>query len=203
MTDGWSSDTSESGNRPGTAGSLLPPPRPYIAQTSRQNRGPEYFAGPAAESSEMLLLPSSTRRHVPYFDSPSGSRSPSVMSSRRSSWSSDRGRSRSRDNRPNYPSSSPFISPFDDSRPCSRADSSDDELVNTQTVSEKYAILPSEGLLLYPEDIEKDDWLHNPDADDPDGEPCTIFTKRAMTNIGGLVLITLGILILFVGLPIM
>jgi hypothetical protein len=63
--------------------------------------------------------------------------------------------------------------------------------------------MPSAGLLLYPEDVEKDDWLHNPDPNDPDKIRCDIFNKRGLVNVGGLALITLGILALFVGYPIM
>jgi len=110
--------------------------------------------------------------------------------------SSDGGRSR--DSR-----HGPFASPFDDSRTPSRAGSSDDEGINTQTVAEKYNIMPSEGLLLYPEDVEPDDWLHNPDPNDPDKIRCDIFNKRALVNVGGLAFITLGVLALFVGYPIM
>ena len=61
--------------------------------------------------------------------------------------------------------------------------------------------MPSAGLLLFPEDVEKDDYLHNPDPSDNDREKCDIFTKRGMTNLGGLALITIGLLILFVGYP--
>lgn len=70
-------------------------------------------------------------------------------------------------------------------------------------MSDKYNIMPSAGLLLYPEDVEKDDWLHNPDPNDPDNVRCDIFNKRALANVGGLAFITLGILVLFVGYPIM
>lgn len=119
------------------------------------------------------------------------------MSSRRTSWSSEAG---SRDSR--GPFISPFASPFDDSRAPSRA-GSDDDNVNTQTVSEKYNIMPSAGLLLFPEDVEKDDWLHNPDPNDRDRERCDIWNKRGMVNIGGLVLITLGVLVLFIGYPVL
>lgn len=89
--------------------------------------------------------------------------------------------------------------PFADSRPVSRAGS--DEDINTQTVSEKYNILPLSGggLLLYPEDVEKDDELHNPDS--LDSRDCDIFTKRGIANVGGLALITLGLLTLFIGYP--
>lgn len=89
--------------------------------------------------------------------------------------------------------------PFADSRPVSRAGS--DEDINTQTVSEKYNILPLSGggLLLYPEDVEKDDDLHNPDT--LDARDCDIFTKRGFANVGGLALITLGLLTLFIGYP--
>jgi hypothetical protein len=122
------------------------------------------------------------------------SRSTSAMSSRRTSFSSDAG---SRDSR--Y---GPFASPFDDSRAPSRA-GSDDDNINTQTVSEKYNIMPSAGLLLFPEDIEKDDWLHNPDPNDKDREKCDIFTKRGILNVGGLAFITIGILVLFIGYPVL
>lgn len=61
--------------------------------------------------------------------------------------------------------------------------------------------MPSAGLLLFPEDVEKDDYLHNPDPSDNDREKCDIFTKRGMTNLGGLALITIGILVLFIGYP--
>jgi len=112
------------------------------------------------------------------------------MSSRRSSWGSEAG---SRDSR------GPFVSPFDDSRAPSRAGSDDD--VNTQTVSEKYNIMPSAGLLLFPEDVEKDDYLHNPAPGDNDREKCDIFTKRGITNLGGLFLITAGLLTVFIVYP--
>jgi hypothetical protein len=118
------------------------------------------------------------------------------MSSRRTSFSSDGGRSR--DSR-----HGPFFSPFDDSRPTSRAGSSDDDQVNTQTVAQKYNIMPSEGLLLFPEDVEQDDWLHNPDPNEKEQNDCNVFTRRGMVNVGGLAFITLGIIMLFVGYPIL
>jgi len=98
----------------------------------------------------------------------------------------------------------PFASPFDDSRAPSRA-GSDDEGVNTQTVSEKYNILPSAGLLLFPEDVEKDDYLHNPDPNDKDGRMrwADLFSKRGLVNVGGLAFITIGIGLLFIGYPIL
>lgn len=121
-------------------------------------------------------------------------RSPSGISSRRTSWSSES--VGSRDSR-----SGPFASPFDDSRAPSRAGSDDD--LNTQTVSEKYNILPSAGLLLFPEDVEKDDWLHNPDPNEKDKRDCDIFSRRGLVNVGGLALITIGVLLLFIGYPIL
>jgi len=75
--------------------------------------------------------------------------------------------------------------------------------MNTQTVSEKYSIIPSAGLLLYPEDVEKDDYLHNPSPDDKDEPRCDVFSKRGMMNIGGLAIITLGVLTLFIGYPVL
>jgi len=63
--------------------------------------------------------------------------------------------------------------------------------------------MPSAGLLLFPEDIEKDDYLHNPDPNDKDKEKCDIWNKRGMMNIGGLIFVTLGILALFIAYPVL
>jgi hypothetical protein len=170
---------------PGLSRNLLP---------QKSNSNNPYGSSTVAESSEMLLPPVRARGPRSYQDSPieSPSRAASAMSSRRTSWDSDM-----TDNR-----HSPFASPFDDSRAPSRA-GSDDDNVNTQTVSEKYNIMPSAGLLLFPEDVEKDDWLHNPDPNDRDREKCDVFTKRGIANVGGLGLITLGLLFLFIGYPIL
>ncbi len=176
---------------------LLPQQRPPAGKLSRRGDLGPYGLPAVSESSEMLLPPSTrTRNPRQYAEVPleSPSRAASAMSSRRTSWSSDAG---SRDSR-----QSPFASPFDDSRAPSRA-GSDDDNVNTQTVSEKYNIMPSAGLLLFPEDVEKDDWLHNPDPSDRDREKCDIFTKRGLVNVGGLVFITVGILVLFIGFPVL
>lgn len=178
-------------SRPGTAPSVK---QPADGHTFYQAQAP-------AESAELLLPPrrSRTRRFRDDPDSPSVTRSPSAseFNSRRTSWSSES--VGSRDSR--Y--GGPFVSPFDDSRAPSRA-GSDDDGVNTQTVSEKYNILPSAGLLLFPEDVEKDDYLHNPDPNDKDKLDCAdLFSKRGLVNVGGLALITLGILTLFIAYPVM
>lgn len=144
------------------------------------------------DSAETLLIPPTRSRTHRFRDEESVPGSPVEGISRRTSFSSD-GRGYGRD-------------PFADSRATSRAPSrasSDDEHVNTQTVSEKYNILPSAGLLLFPEDVEKDDWLHNPDPNEKETRECNIFTKRGAANIGGLGLVTMGLLILFIGYPIL
>ena len=172
---------------PGLSRNLMPNNNPAV----RPLRPGMYASPGVAESSEMLLPPSRARPRA-FQDVPSPMRSP--MSSRRTSWDSDAGSVQGRHG--------PFVSPFDDSRAPSRA-GSDDENINTQTVSEKYNIMPSSGLLLFPEDVEKDDWLHNPDPNDKEDEKCNIWNKRAMMNIGGLLFITVGILVLFVGFPVL
>jgi hypothetical protein len=73
--------------------------------------------------------------------------------------------------------------------------------MNTQTVTEKYNIMPTDGLLLFPEDVEKDDYLHNPDPSDREQE-CDIWNRRGVINVGGLIFLTLGFLALFIGYPI-
>lgn len=94
------------------------------------------------------------------------------------------------------------MDPFEDSRAPSSRSGSDEYDVNTQTVSEKFNIMPTDGLLLFPEDVEKDDYLHNPDPADRDRE-CDIWNRRGMLNVGGLAFLTLGLLVLFIGYPIM
>jgi len=191
LLDNMRSDSSSSTATQGNSGQLIP----------NQQYKP-YSNSAVAESLEILLAPSRARGPRPYQDIPndSHSRSQSAMSSRRTSWSS----SGSRDSR-----HGPFATPFDDpsySRSSSRVGDrdSDEELgMNTQTVSEKYSIIPSAGLLLYPEDVEKDDYLHNPSPDDKDEPRCDVFSKRGMMNIGGLAIITLGVLTLFIGYPVL
>lgn len=174
-------------SRPGTAPAIQSPGlrSPTSATSLYKNAG-------VAESAELLLPPKKSRTR-PYRDE-SPLRSPSGFSSRRTSWSSESGASR--DSR--Y---GPFASPFDDSRAPSRTGS--DEDLNTQTVSEKYNILPSAGLLLFPEDVEKDDYLHNPDPNEKEKRDCDVFTRRGLVNVGGLVFLTIGLLLLFIGYPIM
>ena len=180
--------------------SLTQQSRPGTAPAPGQ--GAPYQNQTPADSAELLLPPRKSRTRRFRDDSPGPGplpRSPlaSGQASRRTSWSSDS--VGSRDSR-----SGPFANPFaDDSRAPSRA-GSDDDNVNTQTVSEKYNILPSAGLLLFPEDVEKDDWLHTPDPNDRDKMNCSdLFSKRGIVNVGGLALITIGILILFIGYPIL
>lgn len=170
-----------------------PPTGPRMKTPPTPGSATFYAAGPA-ESSEQLLAPSRNRAHRFRDDDHAGLPSPafSGYSSRRTSWSSDQG---SRDSRIYG------ANPFADSRAPSRA-GSDDENLNTQTVSEKYNILPSAGLLLFPEDVEKDDYLHNPDPNDKDRD-CDLFTRRGFVNMGGLLLITMGVLMLFVGYPVL
>ncbi|RDW82075.1 putative glucan synthase subunit KRE6 [Coleophoma cylindrospora] len=190
---------------PNTAGltrQLLPAQGPAPGQRSVSNgssngAGPLY--GSPIDSQEMLLPPARSRGPRPYQDLPAEapSRTNSAMSSRRTSWSSEGGR------RESWNNGSPFISPFDDSRAPSRSGDSEDENINTQTVSEKYNIMPSAGLLLFPEDVEKDDWLHNPSPDDKDGVKCDIWNRRGMVNLGALTIMTIGLLFLFIGYPVL
>ena len=179
-------------NRTNSARSLTQPIRPGTAPSSalRSPTVPAIYQNAGiAESAEMLLPPRKMKTRQYRDESPM--RSPSVMSSRRTSWSSDA----------THESRSPFASPFDDSRAPSRAGSEED--LNTQTVSEKFNILPSAGLLLFPEDVEKDDYLHNPDPNEKEKRDCDIWNRRGIVNLGGLGLLTLGILVLFVGYPVL
>lgn len=197
---GMSSPPDHQAMRQPSSRSLIPPQTGTGSSLRQQASSNSLYAGQTpAESAELLLPPTRTRTRRLRDDDDEAARSPSVSgyNSRRTSWSSES--AGSRDSR--Y--GGPFVSPFDDSRTPSRA-GSDDEGVNTQTVSEKYNILPSAGLLLFPEDIEKDDYLHNPDPNEKDGRvQCSeLFSKRGMINLGGLLLLTLGLTFVFIGLPI-
>lgn len=174
--------------RTNSARSLTQPTRPGTAPSQSPGiRSPHIYSDTAiAESAEMLLPPQKMRTRSYRDESPM--QSPSGYSSRRTSWSSDM-------------TGGPFASPFDDSRAPSRAGSEED--LNTQTVSEKFNIHPSAGLLLFPEDVEKDDYLHNPDPNEKDKRDCDIFTRRGIVNLGGLAILALGLLMLFIGYPIL
>ncbi len=191
LSTGAFSNSPQGAQRSQSSRSLVPQrPQTSSSLKTRPLHTPLYSNGPA-DSAE-LLLPPSRQRPRRFRDEDSVSNSPIEPPSRRSSWGSEP----YRDSRP-YP-----INPFEDSRSPSRA-GSDDDNINTQTVAEKYNIQPSAGLLLFPEDIENDDYLHNPDADDQDKRECDIFTKRGMVNVGGLGFIVVGILVLFIGYPIL
>ena len=169
----------------------LIPSRPSTAPQRSQLTSNQIYSD-VQDSSEQLLAPQTRIRDE---HSPAKTQEFSAFASRRSSWDSER----SRDSRG-------FENPFADSRSPSRSGSradSDDDNVNTQTVSEKYNILPSAGLLLFPEDVEKDDYLHNPDPKGKEERDCDIWTRRGLVNVGGLALITLGILTLFIGYPVL
>lgn len=176
--------------RTNSARSLTQPIRPGTApsQGIRSPGAPDVYSNASiAESAEMLLPPQKIRTQRSYRDE-SPMQSPSGFSSRRTSWSSDM-------------TGGPFASPFDDSRAPSRAGSEED--LNTQTVSEKFNIHPSAGLLLFPEDVEKDDYLHNPDPNEKDKRDCDVFTRRGIVNLGGLAILALGLLMLFIGYPVL
>jgi len=138
-----------------------------------------------------MLVPSS-RARAPRSYQDSSKDNPSQ--SRGTSWDSEA--------RGHGGSFSPITSPFDDSRAPSWT-GSDDGIINTQTVSQRYNIVPSEGLLVLPEELESDDYLHNPNPSDRDRERCDIWTKRGLLNLGSLFLVAVGILVLFIGYPVL
>ncbi|KAH8811835.1 glycoside hydrolase family 16 protein [Xylogone sp. PMI_703] len=167
---------------------LYPPQRPGSSDSSRPGSGYGAFNYQTPGwSSENLLRPGTSTGPRP---GTAGSPYDSWNSSRRTSLSSEN----SRDSR--Y---GPFASPFDDSRAPSRT-GSEDEYITTQTVAAKFNITPSDGLILFPEDVEKDDYLHNPDPNEKD-EKFSIWNRRALVNVGGLAFIVLGVLALFIAYP--
>ena len=151
-----------------------------------------YGASAAPESSEFLLPPRLRPTQGAGVSDSDTPRSPDRWSAGRSSISSI-----SRES--TFP-----LDPFQDSRaPSQHSHSGSEEHdVNTQTVSEKFNIMPTDGLLLFPEDVEKDDYMHNPDPMDKDRD-CDIWNRRGVMNLGGLLVLTIGLLVLFIGYPLM
>ncbi|PGG96947.1 hypothetical protein AJ79_09389 [Helicocarpus griseus UAMH5409] len=161
---------------------ITPPQRPYspaFRPSSSQGN----------DSSDHLALPYPPHR---FRDTSHGSTDHSNLSSRRTSWSSDNG---SRDGR------AFAFSPLRNLGSHSRAET-DENAVNTQTVMEKYAIMPDENLLVYPEDIERDDYLHNPDPNDKERD-CNICSRRGTMNVFGLVAVVAGVLVIFIVYPVL
>ena len=128
-----------------TASPLAIPPRPYSPYAPRSR----WVSRPATsrtyyyeENPDFLTVPDPRELRR----SRSSSRSRSLASSRRASSSSERGNGF-------------FHFPYSDST----TTLSDDGL-NTQTVVERFAIVPDKDLIVRPEEVETDDYLHNPNA---------------------------------------
>ncbi|KAI5301634.1 hypothetical protein KEM56_001516 [Ascosphaera pollenicola] len=71
-------------------------------------------------------------------------------------------------------------------REYSSSDADDD--FNTQSVVEKFMILPDEGMIVAPEAVEADDYLHNPDPTDSQRD-FNFWNRRGLLNLGGLLLV--------------
>jgi len=181
------SRTRDPNNQPSSRRSLIPTGGFSSRQSSGGSTTSEFRR---IGSSEHLLPPKPATKIKKYRDAPSRSSSPgpSIASSTRSSFESNYG---------------PFADPLDSPVSSSRAGSIDDDDLNTQTVAQKYNITPSEGLLLYPHDVEKDDWLHNPQPGEKETRDCEIFGRRSLVNMGGLAFLGIGLAILFVIWPVL
>ncbi|OBT94110.1 hypothetical protein VE01_06986 [Pseudogymnoascus verrucosus] len=165
----------------------LLPPQPFASSPhSSGTASPIYGRRQFPESSELLLPRGAPAAYRPYRDVSNATDPYSTHSSRRTSASSDGGR---------Y---GPFASPFDD-----RIGGPDDDNVNTQTVTEKYNCVPTPGLLVFPEDVELDDEMHNPDPDEKEHRDGNIWTRRGAVNLGGLGFLLLGMLSLFIIWPVL
>lgn len=167
---------------------LTPQPEAPEAVSAQEISSP-YGVSNVPTSSELLLPPRSRPSQRQESDRP--------FSPDRWSWSRSSVCSSDRISR----ETGVPMNPFEDSRSASYTGSEEYD-VNTQTVSEKFNIMPTDGLLLFPEDVEKDDYLHNPDPADKDRD-CDVCNRRGILNVGGLAILTLGFLTLFVGYPVM
>lgn len=73
---------------------------------------------------------------------------------------------------------------------------------NTHTNTNKYDVANSFDMLWDPNVTEPDDYLHNPTTKDKKKD-YYVFTKRGILNIGSLVILTFGIISVFIGYPIL
>lgn len=77
-----------------------------------------------------------------------------------------------------------------------------EEAMNRLSLQE-YDILPpsglqQRGLLLFPEDVEGDDGLHNPETKSTkQPRNCSRFSRRVMINVGVLTIILVGLIVFF------
>lgn len=180
-------DTPSTAGQQSSSTHLLPqfPSAPF----AQAPRFPSIYTTPeGSNSSERLVAPTTGqgsriyRGYAPEYPSP--------LSSRRTSWESIGSREDFQ---------GPFVSPLDDPAKAS----SSGEAINTQTVAQKYLITPTPDLILFPEDVEADDYLHNPDPNESDKYKFEIWSRRGMINVGGLIFVILGILALFVAYPVL
>ncbi|EGC46655.1 beta-glucan synthesis-associated protein KRE6 [Histoplasma capsulatum var. duboisii H88] len=177
------SDQSDPFLTPNTSShSLIYPPQPPYSPAFRQG------SLHGSDSSECLPLSNPSRHER---DESQSSKYPTTRS-RRASQSSEGGLG--------WEASGYPFSPTRDNRSHSRTD--DDEPITTQTVVEKYAIVPFENLLVFPEDVEKDDYLHNPDPNDADRD-CDVCTRRGAVNLVALTVVVVGVVTLFVVYPVL
>jgi beta-glucan synthesis-associated protein KRE6 len=104
--------------------------------------------------------------------------------------------------------------PFSDSRAPSRCgsptneDKYEDEVedLNSDTIAynKRFDVTPKDGILLYRDQPEPDDDMHDPHKDDGEKEgDCNIWTKRGVVNVGVLIVFMLALVGLLVGYPIM
>lgn len=162
---------------------LAVPLRPYSPyhtrsrSTSRPTTAePQYYEG----SSNHLAVPDARLLQ----ESRSPSRHGSQDTSRRTSYSSDV-RSRTF-------AYAPYIE--------ASASSSDDGL-NTQTVAERFAIVPDQNLIIQPDDLESDDYLHNPDPNEK-VRRFELFSSRGYWNLCGLAALLIIIISVAIALPV-
>lgn len=73
--------------------------------------------------------------------------------------------------------------------------------MNTHSIAKKYNIVPADGLIVFSEDVEDDDDIHNPNPNDSDRD-CDGCNKRGINNVGWLVVMVLGLLALFIAYPV-
>lgn len=70
-----------------------------------------------------------------------------------------------------------------------------------QGLQEKYNFFPGTGLLCSKEDREDDDVLHDPELKGPEEEKTGCWSKRGIWNVGFLIVLLLGALMVFVVWP--
>ena len=77
--------------------------------------------------------------------------------------------------------------------------------INTQNVTRKLGLMPAAGLIIFPDELEKDDALHDPSTGGNGEEKShtSLRNRRGLINFIGTAMVIIGVVMILIGLPIL